>query len=261
MGGQAESRGHKCTSRCVSARRWPARPLRRPPSRPGPRPGGGAPQEATRTSAPRDPAGQYGGRRPRGQGRGRGRVRGRTGGRAGQRGRGGRGTPPRSASRGLRVAGPRAGPLPSHPGGGGGAHLGRLADLEQVQPVGVPVVNDVGQLPPLFVAAARRHDRGRSSPGPAGPEHRRPPHRRRRRRASSAGLGPRPARAASARLSRGRCAERRPPPSRRRARPPAVRVPASARRAARCCRVVARACVRAGARRVSAGRTRSVPEA
>lgn len=33
--------------------------------------------------------------------------------------------------------------------------LGGLADLEQVQPVGVPVLDDVGQLPPLLVAGGR----------------------------------------------------------------------------------------------------------
>ncbi len=34
-------------------------------------------------------------------------------------------------------------------------HLGRLADLEQVEPVGVPVVDDVGEFPPLLLSAPR----------------------------------------------------------------------------------------------------------
>ncbi len=34
-------------------------------------------------------------------------------------------------------------------------HLGRLADFEQVEPVGVPVVDDVGELPPLLFSAPR----------------------------------------------------------------------------------------------------------
>lgn len=32
-------------------------------------------------------------------------------------------------------------------------HLSRLADLEQVEPVGVPVVDDVGEFPPLLLSA------------------------------------------------------------------------------------------------------------
>lgn len=51
---------------------------------------------------------------------------------------------------GGRASPGRGGPRPA-------AYLGGLADLEQVQPVGVPVLDDVGQLPPLLVAAARRH--------------------------------------------------------------------------------------------------------
>lgn len=192
---------------------------------------------------PRDPAGQHGGRRPRGTGP-RARAGPRSGGQASRRGRGGRGTPLRSAS--LRVAGLRAPPPFPRPGGGGVAYLGRLADLEQVQPVGVPVVNDVGQLPPLLVAAARRHGRGRfssssssSSSRAAGPEHRRPPRPPQRpppplpsppARPPPGSARVRPAPPPSARLSRGRCAERRPPP-----RPPpcapAVRVPVRVRAA------------------------------
>jgi len=36
-----------------------------------------------------------------------------------------------------------------------GTHLSRLADLEQVEPVGVPVVDDVGEFPPLLLSAPR----------------------------------------------------------------------------------------------------------
>lgn len=35
------------------------------------------------------------------------------------------------------------------------SYLGGLADLEQVEPVGVPVVDDVGQFPPLLLPAPR----------------------------------------------------------------------------------------------------------
>lgn len=239
------SQGHACSSRCVPGRRWLARPLRGPPSRLGPRPGGGARREATSTTGPLGtlPASTVGVGRG-GQGRGRGRVRGLAGGRASRRGRGGRGTPLRSAS--LRVAGLRAPPPSPRPGGGGrGAYLGRLADLEQVQPVGVPMVNDVGQLPPLLVAATRRHGRGRFSSSSsscsraAGPEHRRPPHPPQPPPRPPPPLPPPPARPPpgsarvrpapppSTRLSRGRCAERRAPPPTPRPPPcaPAVRVP------------------------------------
>lgn len=58
---------------------------------------------------------------------------------------------------------PRAvhGPSPGRARGTGrplrraGSYLCGLADLEQVEPVGVPVVNDVGQLPPLLLPGPR----------------------------------------------------------------------------------------------------------
>lgn len=40
------------------------------------------------------------------------------------------------------------------------AHLGRLADLEQVEPVGVPMVDDVGQLAPLLLSGPRHGESG-----------------------------------------------------------------------------------------------------
>lgn len=66
----------------------------------------------------------------------------------------------RSGGRGLRRARCLTSGRPGPCGRAGVAHLGGGADLEQVQPVRVPVVDDVGEFTPLLLpAAAARHPR------------------------------------------------------------------------------------------------------
>lgn len=91
---------------------------------------------------------------------------------------GGRRGGPAAAGRGLARVRRLTGPA-GREALAGVAHLGGVADLEQVQPVRVPVVDDVGEFAPLLLpaaAAAARHPR----------------RARRRRRGAAPGPGPGP---------------------------------------------------------------------